>query len=288
MTPQLDSDLLRSFAAVADAGSISGGAERLARTQSAVSMQIKKLEDAAGQTLFKRGARGVQLTEAGEALLSRARHILALLGEAEAALSSDPLVGRVRIGVPEEYGAPILPVVLARFAETHPEVEVTVHCEPSEHLETLLDRGALDLAVLSIDSGRVTGETLAHDPTVWVTSTRHGADRGEPLPVAMYAQDCWWRGWALTALDARGRQYRVAYTSRSVAGIQAAVVAGLAVAVLAKSTMPAHSRMLGADEGYTELPGSAIVLRRAAGPGEQAAEGMAQALRDAFRDPSRG
>lgn len=286
MTSQLDSDLLRGFVAVADAGSVSAGAERLGRTQSAVSMQIKKLEDAAGQALFHRGARGVRLTEAGEALLSRARRVLALLGEAEAALTADPLAGRVSVGVPEEYGAQVLPDVLARFAETHPEVEVTVHCQPTPTLETALDAGELDLAVLAIDSGRPAGEVLAHDPTVWVASTRHAVHEADPLPVAMYAQDCWWRDWALAALDARGRRYRVAYTSRSVAGVQAAVTSGLAVAVLAKSTMPMHSRILGAEEGYAELPGSAVVLRRRDSARSRAAKGMAEAVRDAFRSTS--
>lgn len=286
MSPQLDSDLLRGFAAVADAGSVSGGAERLGRTQSALSMQIKKLEEVAGKALFRRVARGVQLTEAGETLLIRTRHILALLDEAEAALLTDPLVGRVSVGVPEEYGAELLPSVLARFAETHPEVEVTVHCEPTAALEATLDAGALDLAVLAIDSGRLTGETLAHDPTVWATSTRHNVHQANPLPVAMYAQDCWWRDWALAALDARGLNYRIAYTGCSVAGIQAAVTAGLAVAVLAKSTMPLNSRMLGSEEGYTELPGSAVVLRHGEGARSRAVEGMAEAVRKAFRGAS--
>lgn len=283
MSPRLDSDLLRGFAAVADAGSVSGGAERLGRTQSAVSMQIKKLEEVAGQALFRRGARGVQLTHAGEALLVRARPILAALDAAEAALAADPLVGRVSVGVPEEYGAELLPGVLARFAQTHPEVEVTVHCEPTAALEAALDAGTLDLAVLSIDSGRPSGETLAHDLTVWATSTRHRVDRADPLPVALYAQDCWWRDWALAALDAQGRRYRVAYTSRSVAGIQAAVRAGLAVAVLSKSTLPSDSRMLGPEAGFTELPGSTVVLRQREGGRSRAADGMAEAVRRAFR-----
>lgn len=287
MTRHLDSELLRGFVAVTEAGSVSGGAKRLGRTQSAISMQIRKLEAVAGQPLFLREARGVRLTASGEALLLRARSILALLSEAESALTTDPLVGRLRIGVPEEYGASILPELLARFAETHPDVEVTVHCEPTHALEAALDAGTLDIAVLVMDSGQPGGEVIAYDPTVWVTSSRHRIETADPLPVAMYDQDCWWRNWALRALDARGQRYRVAYTSRSVAGIQAAVRSGLAVAVLARSTMPANSRLLGATEGFSELPGSSIVLRRGAQQG-RIADSMVETLRAVFRTPSSG
>jgi len=205
-----------------------------------------------------------------------------MLGEAEAALAADPLAGRVSVGVPEEHGTHVLPEVLARFAEMHPEVEVTVRCEPTEGLEAALHAKELDLAVLAIDSGRPAGEVLAHDPTVWVASTRHAVHEADPLPVAMYAQDCWWRDWALRALAARGRRYRIAYTSRSVAGVQAAVRSGHAVGVLAKSTMPADSRLLTADEGYAELPGSSIVLRWRQGGPSRAAEAMGAAVRAAF------
>jgi DNA-binding transcriptional LysR family regulator len=282
---KLDSELLRGFVAVTEAGSVSGGAKRLGRTQSAVSMQIRKLEEVAGQPLFRREARGVRLTASGEALLLRARSILGLLSEAESALTVDPLVGRLSVGVPEEYGASVLSDVLAQFAETNPEVEVTVHCEPTPSLDAALATGTLDLAVLAIDSGEPVGEVLAYDPTVWVTSNRHQIEISDPLPVAMYDHDCWWRDWALRTLDARGQRYRIAYTSRSVAGIQAAVRSGLAVAVLARSTMPANSRVLGAAEGFSELPGSSIVLQRGLQQG-RIADGMAQALRKVFRTTS--
>jgi DNA-binding transcriptional LysR family regulator len=283
MPAHLDSGLLRVLVAVADAGSLSAATASLGRTQSAVSVQIARLEALAGEALFLRHARGVRLTRAGEALLVHARRVLSALAEAEAALAAAPLAGTVRIGVPEEYGAGRLPAVLARFAATHPRIEILLSCEPSAELEHALGRDELDLAVLVIDSGRQLGELLTYDPTVWVTSTRHAAHDAEPLPLAMFAQDCWWRGWALKALDDRGRAWRVACTSRSVAGIQAAVASGLAVAVLARSTMPEDSRILGEDEGYTELPGSALVLRRAATARSAAVDGMAAAIRGAFR-----
>lgn len=282
MPAHLDSDLLRAFVAVADVGSVSGATASLARTQSSISVQIAKLEAVTGQTLFFRHARGVRPTPAGETLLVHARRVLSALAEAETALAAEPLAGTVRIGVPEEYGATLLPDVMARYAETHPRIEVIVSCEPTAELERALNAGKLDLGVLVIDGGRHVGELLAYDPTVWATSTRHEAHAADPLPLAMFAQDCWWRDWALKALDDRDRAYRLAYTSRSVAGIQAAVTSGLAVAVLARSTMPRNSRVLGEEEGYNELPGSAVVLRRAESARCGAAEG-ATAIRGAFR-----
>ena len=283
MPAHLDSNLLRAFVAVADVGSVSGATTSLGRTQSSISVQIGKLEALTGQKLFLRHARGVRPTHAGEMLLVHARRVLSALADAEVALAAKPLAGTVRIGVPEEYGATLLPDLLARFSETHSRIEVMVSCESSAELEQALNVGELDLAVLVIDSGRHVGELLAYDPTVWVTSTRHGAHSGDPLPLAMFAQDCWWREWALKALEDRGRSYRLACTSRSVAGIQAAVTFGLAVAVLARSTMPKNSRVLSEEEGYSELPGSAVVLRRAEGPPSCATEGMAAAIRAAFR-----
>jgi DNA-binding transcriptional LysR family regulator len=283
-TPRLplDGDLLRSFAAVAETGSMTRASAAVGRTQSAVSLQMQRLESLVGQRLFDRQPRGVRLTPSGERLLGRVRQLLALIDQTSAELAGDALEGQVRIGIPEEYGSTLLPAVLARFADAQPRVQVTVACESSPSLERALLSGALDLAVLVIDSGRGEGELLGHDPTVWVASRTHDVERQDPLPVAMFDEDCWWRVWALRALDARDRRYRVAYTSRSVAGLQAAVMSGLAVAVLARSTMPDGCRILGARDGFEELPASRIVLRRAADMPTPPVEGMARAIRDSF------
>jgi DNA-binding transcriptional LysR family regulator len=282
MTAHLDSELLRTLAAIADSGSFTRAATVVGRTQSAVSMQVKRLEEAAGGALFTRQARGVVLTPAGERLLTTARRVLRLLDEAAAALTPDALAGAVQVGIPEEYGSSVLPTALARFAERHAGVEVTVTCASSLELERALARGALDLAVLVVDSGAVVrGEVLLRDPTVWVTSDRHVVHEQDPLPVAMFEPGCWWRDHALQALDDRGRRYRVAYTSASVAGLRAAVVAGLAVSVLGQSMMPPLARRLGAADGFADLPGSSVVLRRRRGAAASAA-GMAAAIAEAF------
>ncbi len=289
MTPALESDLLRTFLAIADTGSFTRAAETVGRTQSAISMQMKRLEAAVGQPLFARQARGVRLTDPGERLLAEARRIVRLLDRAADALRGPPVEGAVRVGVPEEYGATLLPGVLARFADRHPGVQVSVRCETSQAFGPALERGELDLAVLVSDQGgsgpASRGEVLFHDPTVWATSVRHLAHERAPLPLAMFERDCWWRDWALRLLDERGRAYSVAYASASIAGIQAAVASGLAVGVLGQSTLPPGVRRLTPEEGFSDLPASTVVLRLGHG-GSGAVDSMAAAIREAFRAPA--
>lgn len=287
MQPPLDSDLLRTFVAIADAGSFTVAARNVGRTQSAVSMQVKRLEEIAGKPLFRRHRRGISLNAAGEGLMAEARRIVLLLDRATESMRGTALGGGVRIGIPEEYGATVLPAVLARFAATHPGVQVTVRSEQSVALDHALAAGDLDVAVLVVDGGYPDGEVLVHDPTVWVTSAGHLAHEQEPLPVAMFDQDCWWRDRALKMLDRAGRRYRVAYSSPSIGGLQAAVAAGLAVGVLGLSTVPAGCRVLTAAEGFRELPGSNIVLRMAGTAPSPAAAGMAESIRLAFGAMSR-
>lgn len=282
MDQRLDSELLRTFVAIADSGSFTVAAERLGRTQSAISMQVKRLEDIAEQPLFTRHARGVSLTGRGEALVTEARRIVLLLERASDAMRNGALAGGVRVGIPEEYGATILPGILARFSQDQPGVQVTVRCESSKHLERALHARELDLAVLVIDAGQAEGEILVHDPMVWVTSSKHLVHEEDPLPVAMFEQDCWVRDRALKVLDRAHRRYRVAYTSRGIAGLQAAASAGLAVTVLGASTVPAGCRVLTAGEGFLELPGSSIVLRESQSTVALAAAAMAAAMRAAF------
>ena len=281
MDSRLDSELLRTFVAIADSGSFTGAADLVHRTQSAVSLQVRRLEDALGQSLFARGRRGVTLTPAGEALLSRARPILRLLDQAADALKDHQIEGALSVGLPEEYGTSLLPAVLARFAARHPRVQVTVRCAASLALDALLARGELDLAVVQVSQGDLQGELLIHDPTIWAASARHGTQELDPLPLAMFEPGCWWRDWALRALDQRGRAYRVAYSSASTAGVQAAIAGGLALGVLGRSTLPAGCRALTRDEGFDDLPGSNVLLKcRSESP---ATESMAAALREAFR-----
>lgn len=286
MNPHLESDLLRTLVAIAETGNFTRASEIVGRTQSAVSVQMKKLEDVVGETLFERGPRGVTLTAPGERLATDARRIISLLDQAAISLHSAPLDGSVRIGIPEEYGGTILPCVLSRFAKTHPRAEVTVRCAASSVLNSELDKGELDLVVVHEEAVRTGGEMLLHDPVVWVTSNEHFQHECDPMPVAVAERGCWWREWALTGLDQHQRNYRIAFVSDSTSGIQAAVSSGIATGVLAKSDIPPDCRALSMEEGFPQLQGTNIVLRTRVQDPCSTKEGMAQAVREAFRMPA--
>ena len=157
MYPPVESDLLRIFVAVAQSGNVTHASERLGRTQSAISMQVRKLEDSIGATLFERGPRGVTLTADGKRLLPYARRIVGLVDETTAAMRSAPLDGPVRVGIPEEYNQTILPNALVAFAETHPGIEVTVLCGYTAQQLEALEADELDLAIIFDWCDGVTG-----------------------------------------------------------------------------------------------------------------------------------
>lgn len=286
MTPSLESDLLRTLVAIAETKNFTRASEIVGRTQSAVSVQMKKLEDIVGEKLFHRGPRGVALTSPGEQLVKDAKRILSLLDQAAVSLHSDPLEGCVRIGVPEEYGGTILPRVLSRFCKTHPQVEVTVRCAPSSDLNAELDRGDLDLIVVHEEAARIGGEVLLNDPVVWVTSDTHFQHECHPVPVAVCERGCWWREWALGSLEQHRKEYRVTYVSDSTLGLQAAVSSGIAIAVLSKSQIPPGCRELTLEEGYPQLQGTNLVLRQRTQTECSTKAGMAQAVREAFQAPA--
>jgi len=208
----LDSELLRTFVAVAAAGNVTRAAEQVGRTQSAVSIQIKKLEETLGESLFERGSRGVALTPQGKLLLVSANRIIGLLDEAATAIRAKPLGGPVRIGIPEEYGYTVLPRALAAFASQHPHVEVTVKCGYSAAQLAAIDADELDLAVIFDQEQPTTGEVLFIDPTVWVTSEVHCVHENDVVPVAIYERSNWCKKFAVGSLDKAKINYRVAYS----------------------------------------------------------------------------
>ncbi|HRE55649.1 MAG TPA: LysR substrate-binding domain-containing protein, partial [Candidatus Competibacter sp.] len=262
MSAQLDPDLLRTFVAIVDAGGFTQAAKQVHRTQSAVSMQVRRLEEILDRALFQRDGRGVQLSPDGEALLGYARRLLKLHDEALAALTRPDLSGLVRIGTPDDYVDRFLPEILSRFARAFPRVQVEVLCEPSVNLRRLLAEERLDLALITCTPGAETGEVLRREPVVWATAERHLAHENEPLPLALFQPGCSFREWALAALSEQGRSYRIAYTSASISGVLAAVTAGLAVTVLCRSVLPAGVRPLGVEEGFSVLPYASITLHR--------------------------
>jgi len=184
----LDPDLLRAFVLIAEGSSFTQAASVVGRTQSAISMQIHRLEETLGQRVLSRGrGGGIELTSHGRYLLTRARQILALNDEVIATFRAPAVAGTVRLGCPDDYALAYIPPILKRFAETHPAVQVDVRCYPSEDLMRSIKADDLDLALIS-DGHQPPGwpvTELWRGPLVWVTSTRHSPHRQDPLPLAL-------------------------------------------------------------------------------------------------------
>jgi len=255
-------DFLRTFVRVADLGSFTLAGQDVGRTQSAVSQQIKKLEEQVGRPLVDRSARELALTPAGESLLPYARRMVKTHDEAVSTLSEPDMTGRVRMGILDDFAPYALPPILEAFAAEHPRVQLDVRCEySSQTLIALFESGELDLTVdttgvKSIPEARIIGR----DPLVWVASRTHLTHERSPLPVAVFDKNCLYRQWALAALDNAGKPYRICYTSPSVSGVLAAVVAGMAVAPVGLSAVPSEVLILGEEHGVPPLPVSLIMV----------------------------
>lgn len=282
MASTLESDLLRSFVAVADHESFTRAAEALGRTQSAVSMQMKRLEDLVGAALFERGPRGVTLTRKGAELLVHARRVVDLLEETAASLAAPALTGRVRIGIPEEYGAAVLSRALSAFGKVHPSVEIMVRHASSSVQKEALERGELDLAVVFEWEHTPQGEVLMVDPTVWATSDVHRVHQRSPLPIALYERSGWCMDFAIRSLESRGLAYRVAYRSDTTGGLKLAVSSGLAIAPLSRSNIPAGCRELAEVDGFGDIDSSNVVMYRRQKATGRAVTAMGSAIREAF------
>lgn len=262
MAPQdLQIDWLKCFVAVIDTGSLSSAAPEVYRSQSAVSMQIKKLEAAVGRQLLVRNARHLQITPDGQVLLGYARRLLDLHADAQTAFSGNELTGRIRLGVPDDYASKYLTPVLKRFASRHGGVEIELDCEQSTSLIPRVEQGELDLALVSRDHAR-RGTLLFHEPMVWIGSPQFDVWRRDPLPIATYEETSLARRSAITSLALQGRQYKVIYNSSSLAGQLAAVESGLAVAVLTRCSAPDHLEILGAEHGLGPLEPMEVTVYR--------------------------
>ncbi len=293
LPPSLDTELLRAFVLIAEGHSFTQAASRIGRTQSAVSMQIRRLEELLGQRVLSRSkGGGVELTPHGQYLLSRARQVLALNDEVMATFREPQIAGTVRLGTPDDYAFAYLPPILKRFAETHPAVQVDVLCSPSGELMHRLETDEIDLSLMS-DGHQPPGwpvVELWRGPLVWVTSTRFSPHRQDPLPLALAdrdpflarGQDCDWAGAAVRALEKTGRRYRIAYTSASQVGTHAPVLAGLAVTVSTLSWLPDGLRPLRADEGLPQLPDFGIVLLKGRRPHQPVTDALATHIEESF------
>lgn len=257
----LDLDLLRSFVSVVDAGGFTRAGERVHRTQSTVSQQIRRLEESFGRTLLHRNGKSVTPTEEGERLLSYARKILALAEEAHDVVARPASDGVVRLGIPEDFAAYRLTELLSDFARARPGLRLDVRCGLSVRTRRALERGELDLALFKRDLGEPGGIAAWPERLHWVTSRAHSIDfQRDPLPLAVSEQGCLYRNRMIHAAEAGGRAWHIAYTSPNLTGIQAAVSAGLGVSILPEVAILPRHRVLGPADGFPAITNTEVAL----------------------------
>jgi DNA-binding transcriptional LysR family regulator len=276
MTALLDVDQLRTFIAIAETGSFTRAAEVVHKTQSAVSMQMKRLEERIERPIFARDGRASKLTDDGQRLLDYARRIVNLNMETIAAFSDAALSGRVRLGVPDDYADRYLPEIMARFSRVYPAVELSVLCEPSIDLLERIDANEIDLAIVTNCETKRAAETFRRERLLWVTSNRHAIHTEERVPLALGRPTCSWRRSAIERMESVGRPFRVLYSSSNAGAVAAAVLAGLAVSVLPESGLRPGMRVLTAADGFPELPGCRIGLVRNAHESSALADALAE------------
>lgn len=263
MATPLDLDQLQTFVTICDMGSFTRAAGEVHRTQSAVSMQMRRLEERIGKTLFERDGRANRLTEDGEKLLSYARRLIHLNRETLAAFDDRALEGTIRIGTPDDYADRFLPEIMARFVRSNPRVELTVICEPTPGLVEQLKRGNLDIAIVThSDSHAGQSEVVRREPLLWVSSANHATHEEAVLPMAFGRPTCLWRRAACDVLDRTRRDYRVLFSSFSATVITAAVLSGLAISVLPECALRPGMRVLGESDGFGALPDCKIGIMR--------------------------
>src|SRR6266550_4759177 len=257
----LDLELLRSFVSVVDSGGFTRAGERVHRTQSTVSQQIKRLEDDLGQPLLNRTGKDVTPTEAGERLLSYARRLLALAEEARDVVARPESEGAVRLGIPEDFAAYRLAKLLGTFSRSRPGLRLDVRADQSASLKRDLARGELDLALIKRDAGEKGGIAAWPERVHWVTSKSHPVDsRVGSVPLIGFPAGCLYRIRAIHALESAGRAWHMAYASSGLAGIQAAVAAGLGLSILSEMSIQADHRMLTAKDGFAPIDKTEVAL----------------------------
>jgi len=276
MIPDLDIALLRTFVAIVDTGGLTSAGKMVGRTQPAITHQIKRLEEGLGRPLFGSDRRHLSLTRDGEVLLGYARNLLRLNDEARARFSAPDIEGHVTLGTPDLYAAYLLPEILGSFARAHPKIEIELRCTRSVHLHAALQRDEIDVALMTDQPEFRGGETVRRERLIWVSGPTAELETEETLPLAVLPTGSVYRQRALEALGRIGRKWSITSVSDSIAGLQAAVFAGLAVSVFPACALSPGMRVLGKAEGLPELSSLELVLHRRPKGVSEAAEHLAR------------
>ena len=233
--PDLEIDLLRTFVTVAEAGSFTTAGDILGRTQSAVSQQVRRLEDIVDRKLFERTSRTVGLTSDGELLLAHACAIITQNDEAMRRMKAPPVEGYLRLGIAEDFVPRQLPVLLARFHKAYPQVRLELMTGLSTMLVERLGDAVLDLVIAKRDAQPQSGRVIWREKLIWVAAPNHDCDRDAHLPIIALPAPCSYRKVMLDVLNSAQRRWRVTCTTHSILGLQTAVAGGMGISVMGQS-----------------------------------------------------
>ncbi|RQU98421.1 LysR family transcriptional regulator [Burkholderia cenocepacia] len=249
----IPTELLRTFVKAADLGNFTRAGDAIGRSQSAVSLQIQRLESLLNVELFVRGAHRLRLTDDGATLLHYATRILSLNDEAVVRLRPSDVTGSIRLGAPHEYNATLLSAILGKFSKDYPNVALEVVCDLSKNLLSRQKKGQLDIAIALHEEATQSGVKIVTEPLVWIGGVESQDRNFDPLPLVVAPPPCIYRSRIVQALQHTSINWRFSFVSSSYTGIIAAVRAGLGVTALAASTIPDGIIKLGKEQGLPEL-----------------------------------
>jgi len=281
MRPPIDTDLLKTFVTIVETQSFTRTGDRLHRTQPAISMQVRRLEEALGKEVFDRTKRQIQLTREGEVLLHYARRILSLSDEAMSRIGQPGLSGIVRIGTSDDYANILLPEIVRRFAEAHAGVQVDIVCDNGVAIERRLKDGLIDLALVACRGSVSQHELIRTEELVWIAASPSLA-KGRPLPLAVFPEGCVCRATMAEALDAAGHDWRIAFSSDNIGAIHAAVRSGMGVTAVEHSLVPVGVQVLDQTEALPALDPVHLCLKLNPGSASPALDALANEIRNSL------
>jgi DNA-binding transcriptional LysR family regulator len=281
MARNLDMTALRSFVTVAETGGVTRAAHQLHLTQSAVSMQLKRLEESLGQPMLDRSGRGVTLTNQGEQLLSYGRRMLVLNDEVMARMTDDAFEGEIRFGVPADIVYPNIPKILQRFDRAYPRVRVNLFSSYTRKLKAMIESGDLDLILTTEDECGPQGETVCMQHLVWVGAPGGNAFRGRPLRLA-FERACLFRPWVQRALDERGIAWEMAVDTNATRTVEASVSADLAIHAMLECAISSHLQPITHGGSLPDLPSTRINMYRALNAKGALVDALEEMVRDAY------
>lgn len=278
----LDIDLLRTFIAITERGSHALAADEVNKTQSAVSMQMKRLEEALGRPLFTKKGRNNVLTKEGNRLLDYAYRLTQLNDEAVTQFSVPELAGVIRFGTADDYSEALLTDILGKFTRRYPNIRIEVECRTSQQLSDSVKRNELDLAVITAGLSELDTQIVRREPLIWVAAQHHRTEELTPLPVALSNLDCAWRDMTIQALEKMGKDWCQCFSSNSTGALIASVTAGLAIAAIPAVMLRPDLRVLGKNQGFLPVGSYNIGVIRATSQPNPAIDTLADYIAESF------